>query len=345
MGPQVVDFLLSSSSSKTLEIAFLLSQAISWCDESQLTSLLRSAAISGNSYFVSALIDAGADVNNRELDGHSVMSLAIQSRNIDVVQLLIESGSVIDDSVDRFLHDAAAMNRLDVMEVLCLAYVDIDVNSFDSCGQTPLHIAAIQGYVDVIQFLVSIGADPDVTDCNGWTPLHFASIEGHVEAVELLLNRSTFVKYAITKDGKTAFALAVEKGHSKLYDMLHLGDVLHRAARIDDVNGMKNCLAEGAKVNGRDQYGWTPLHRAAFKGRFESVKLLLNHGAQVDIVDDSGCTPLHRAVEAGHLQVAMYLLAHGARANLKSLVGVVPFDLDAFKSHPSLVTPLCQERT
>lgn len=218
------------------------------------------------------------------------------------------------------------------------------MNSFDSSGQTALHIAAIQGHVDVIQFLVSIGTDPDVADSNGWTALHYASVGGHVEVVELLLNCSAFVKYAISKDGKTAFALAVEKGHSDLYDMLHLGDVLHRAARIDDVNGMKNCLAEGAKVNGRDQNGWTPLHRAAFKGRIESVKILLNHGAQVDVVDDSGCTPLHRAVEAGHLHVGMYLLAHGARANLKSLIGVVPFDLDIFKSHPSLVTPLCAKK-
>ncbi|KAA8543181.1 hypothetical protein F0562_021324 [Nyssa sinensis] len=321
VGPDVVEALLSPS--KTLEIAFLLSKAIAWCDESQLTSLLISASMNGNSYIASALIEAGAELNSRDSDGQSLLSLAIRSGDIDVLQLLIESGCTIDNSIDLFLHDAAAMDRVDLIEVLCLGFGDnIDVNSIDSCGRTALHVAAIRGHVDVLRFLVSMGGDPDVADCNGWTPLHCASAEGQGEAVEFLLTKcSTYVKYALTKDGKTAFAVAVDKGHSHLYDMLHLGDLLHRAARIDDVHGMKNSLAEGAKVNSRDQNGWTPLHRAAFKGRIESVKLLLNHGAQVDLVDDAGYTPLHRAVEAGHVQVALCLIAHGARTNVKNLKG------------------------
>lgn len=343
MGPQVVEFLLAPSPRK-LDITYILSKAISVCDESQLYSLLRSAARCGNSYFVSTLIEAGADVNNRDLNERSVMSLAVQSGISDMVELLIDSGYVIDNSVDRLLHEVAAMNRVDLMEVLCLGFLDIDVSLVDFHGRTALHVAAIYGHVEILQFLVSVGSDPDVADHNGWTPLHCASIEGHVEAVEFLLNCSIYVKYAVTKEGQTAFALAVEKGHSDLYGMLHLGDVLQRAATIDDVPGMHNCLAQGAKVNGKDQNGWTPLHRAAFKGRMESVKLLLDHGAWVDVVDDSGYTPLHRAVEAGHVQVALALIAHGAKANMKGLKGVVPLHLESFKKHLSLVTPLCEEK-
>ncbi|GMP91350.1 hypothetical protein CsSME_00042087 [Camellia sinensis var. sinensis] len=160
-----------------------------------------------------------------------------------------------------------------------------------------------------------------------------------------------FVKYVVNEDGKTVFALAVEKGHSHLYDMLHLGDALHRAARIDNVHAMKSCIAEGVNVNEKDQNGWTALHRAAFKGRIESVKTLVSNGAQIDLLDDGGYTSLHRAVEGGHMQVAMYLIAHGAKSNVvknnSSLkgFGMVPFNLDCFKYHPSLVTtPMCQEK-
>ncbi|KAA8550924.1 hypothetical protein F0562_002608 [Nyssa sinensis] len=343
VGPHVIESLISPPP-KNLDTAFLVSRAIAWCDEPQLTSLLRSATVSGNSYITSALIDAGADLNNRDSEGQSVMTLAVRSGNIDVVQVLIDSGCTVDNSIDRLLHVAAAMDRVDLMETLCLGFGDIDVNSVDSHGRTAIHVAAIHGLIEVLQFLVSVGADSDFADCYGWTPLHFAAFEGHVETVEFLLKCSTFVKYAVTKDGKTAFALAVEKGHSHLYDILQLGDVLHRAARRDDVDGMKSCIAEGAKVNSRDQNGWTPLHRAAFKGWIESVKLLLNHGAQVNLVDDTGYTPLHRAVDAGHVQVAVCLIAHGARANMKGLKDVVPFKLDCFKNHPSShVTPPCQE--
>ncbi|KAK3007895.1 hypothetical protein RJ639_013040 [Escallonia herrerae] len=343
VGPHVAEFLLTSSH-KILEISFLLSKAISFCDEFQLLSLLKSAASRGNAYFVSALIDAGADVSSRDPDGVSAMSVAVKSGDIDIVELLIDAGYVLDNMLDRFLHDAAEMDRVELMEVLCLGYLDMDVNATDLDGRTALHIAAIRGHVEAVRFLVSVGCDPEVVDSNGWTALHCAASEGHVEAVELLLNCSTYAKYAVTKEGKTAFALAVDKGYVGLYDILHLGDVLHRAARIDDIHGMKSCIAEGGKVNVRDQNGWTPLHRAAFKGRIESVKLLLSHGAQVDVVDDAGYTPLHRAVEAGHVQVALYLVARGARTNMKGLIGVVPLHLDSLKNHPSLVTPLCQEK-
>ncbi|KAH0633946.1 hypothetical protein KY285_036697 [Solanum tuberosum] len=316
VGPQVVEFLLSSKN--LLDVSLLLPIALSLCHGYQLDSLLKSAAKNGNSHCISALIEAGADVNRRDLEGDSVMSLAVKYGNLDCVQVLIEFGYTIDNSADRFLHYAAATDRVDLMEILCLGYADIDLNSIDSQGRTPLHIAAIHGHVEVIQFLVSVGSDTDMLDTQGWTPLHFAAHQGHVEAVGVLLNHSNFAKYVVTKQGKTAYELAIDKGHSKLYDVLLLGDTLHRAARKGDVAEIKKCIAEGANVNGKDQNGWTPLHRAAFKGRVEVVKVLVNNRAKLDIVDYVGYTPLHLAIEAGQKDVAMYLIAQGAKANLKS---------------------------
>ncbi|MCD7463130.1 hypothetical protein HAX54_050014 [Datura stramonium] len=341
VGPQVVEFLLSPNSSVSsknlLDVGLLLPKAISLCDGCQLDSLLICAAKNGNSHCISALIEVGADVNRRDSNGDSLMSLAVKSGNLDSIQVLIQSGYTIDNSADRFLHYAAAMDRVDLMEILCVGYADIDLNSIDSQGRTPLHIAAIHGHVEVIQFLVSVGSDPDMLDSQGWTPLHFAAHQGHVEAVDFLLNHSTFAKYALTKQGKTAFELAIDKGHSKLYNLLLLGDTLHRAARNGDVADIKKCIAEGISVNGKDQNGWTPLHRAAFKGRVEGVKVLVKHGAKLDVVDDCGYTPLHLAIEAGQKDVAMYLVTQGAKAILKSFKakGQVPCDMENFKNHPS----------
>ncbi|KAL1832888.1 hypothetical protein ACET3Z_002539 [Daucus carota] len=343
VGPHVVEFLLTPAPRK-LDISFLLEKAISACDESQLSLLLRAAARCGNSYFASVLIKAGADVNNRDSSKLSVMALAAESGNADLIEILIDSGYLIDNSADWLLHEAAAKDRVDLLEVLCLSCLDIDLNSADFNGRTALHVAAIYGHVEALRFLVSVGSDPDVVDCNGWTPLHCASAEGHIKAVELLLDCSRYVKYAVTKDGHTAYALAVKKGYSKLYDMLHLGDVLHKAATTDDVEELKSGLARGAEVNGKDQNGWTPLHRAAFKGRIKSVKLLLSHGAKTNVVDDHGYTPLHRAVEAGHVNVAMTLIGHGAKPNMKGLKGVVPLHLECYKKHLSLVSPLGGEK-
>ncbi|XVF32667.1 hypothetical protein REPUB_Repub17cG0102200 [Reevesia pubescens] len=343
VGPHVIEHLISSHI-HIPEIDLFLTKAISGCTGYQLTELLKSAVVSGKADLVCTLIDHGGYVNDKDSKGRSLISLAVEAGNFDVVKVLICSRCEVDNSVDHVLHHAAAINRVDLMEVLFRAYKNMDLNSIDFGGRTLIHIAASQGYTEVIRFCLSVGGNPEILDIDSCTPLHLAAQEGHLDAVGCLLEASSYAKSALNKQGKTAFALAVENGHSKLYHLLHLDDALNRAARIDNVNGIKSCLGEGANVNGKDQNGWTPLHRAAFKGRIESVKVLLNHGAEVNLVDDNGYTPLHCAVEAGQVQVALLLIAHGAKANVKSLKGVVPLNSDCCKNHPSLVQPLCHEK-
>ena len=43
------------------------------------------------------------------------------------------------------------------------------------------------GHVEIVQLLLSAGADKDKADNNGWTPLIWAAGGGHVEIVRLLL--------------------------------------------------------------------------------------------------------------------------------------------------------------
>ncbi|XP_022758111.1 ankyrin repeat domain-containing protein 50-like [Durio zibethinus] len=343
VGPHVIEHLISCHN-HIGETDLFLNKAISGCTGNQLTGLLKSAVVSGKANFVCTLIDHGGDVNDKDSKGRSLIALAVEAGNFDVVNVLISSGCEIDNSADHVLHYAAAINRVDLIEVLFRAYKNVELNSVDFCGRTPIHIAASFGYTEVIRFCLSVGGNPEVLDINRCSPLHLAAQEGHLDVVECLLEASSYAKYALNEHGKTAFALAVENGHSNLYDLLHLGDALNSAARIDDVNGMKRCLVEGANVNCKDQNGWTPLHRAAFKGRIESVKVLLNHGAQVNLVDHNGYTPLHCAVEAGHVEVALLLIAYGAKANVKRLKGLVPLNSDCFKNHLSLVQPLCHEK-
>ncbi|KAM1449438.1 hypothetical protein ACFXTO_008277 [Malus domestica] len=345
VGPHVVEFLISQLT-RISEFDSFFNKAISGCSGAELTALLGPAIASGNANLVSDLIDAGAVVNQRDSDSGSLLSLGVRSGNIDIVKVLIASSCEIGNSADEVLHDAAAMNRVDLFEILYKTIGGIDVNLVDKEGRTPIHIAAAHGHVEMLKFCISIGGNAEVTDCRGWSPLHWAAEKGHLGAAKCLLNCSN-VKYAVTKDGRTAFDLAAANGHTRLLGFLRYDDVLNRAARLDDAHGIKSCLAEGAEVNGRDQNGWTPLHRAAFKGRIECVKVLLNHGALVDAVDDASYTPLHCAAEAGHVEVALLLVAHGARANVKSLEGIVPTNLDRFnfKNHPALFNPCVMKKS
>ncbi|KAJ1435719.1 Major sperm protein [Sesbania bispinosa] len=328
VGPHVAEFLLSHHP----ERSNLFTKAISGCSKSELTKLLKPAVERGDTDSVADLLAAGGDAN-----GQSLIPLAIRAGKLELVKLLVSSGCGINNSVDLVLHEAAAMDRIDLVEFSFESFGDkIDVNSVNPKGRTPIHVAAMEGHVRVIEFFVSKGGNPNGVDSEGWTPLHCAASRGHLKAVECLLECSN-VKYVRNREGKTAFDVAAESGHTRLLDSLHWGDALLRAARIDDVHGMKRCLGEGAAVNRKDQNGWTPLHWAAFKGRIKSVKLLLEHGAEVDTVDDAGYTPLHCAAEAGHLQVALLLIAHGgSQISLKTFQHVAPLNLDSFHKHVSL---------
>ena len=60
-----------------------------------------------------------------------------------------------------------------------------DVNEQSRSGKTVLHVAAIRGFAEIIEILLTIGgADPTITDRNGNTPLHWC---GHVESIDLLV--------------------------------------------------------------------------------------------------------------------------------------------------------------
>lgn len=335
VGFQVIKFLIPRST-EFAEIHPLVAKSIPWCDKSQLTSLLRSAILCGDAKIVPSLIDSGADVNYRDTDGKTLISVAIRSGNVEILKALSVFGGEVNDEVDLAMHEAANFNRVDLMEALLRGFQGVDLNRVNSCGRTPIHVAAAKGSIEAIRFCLSKGGNPNAVDVHGWTPLHCAAEKGHLSAVEFLLDCHRFHGRAVVdKDGRTAFGVAVENGHKHLYDALQLGDELQRAARVGDVSTVKSCLSQGAKVNRKDQNGWTPLHRAAFKGRIECVRLLLSHGGDVDCVDASGYTPLHCAVEAGHVQVAMALVTHGAKASVKGLniKSCVALNLELFKDH------------
>ncbi|CAK9024121.1 unnamed protein product [Durusdinium trenchii] len=71
-------------------------------------------------------------------------------------------------------------------------------------------------------------------------------------------------------------------------------------------------LDAGAKVDGEDKAGSTPLHRAAMKGDVAMGELLLERYADVDVKDKQGSTPLFSAAVQGRLKMAQLLVRCGA---------------------------------
>lgn len=52
--------------------------------------------------------------------------------------------------------------------------VKVSINTQNAIGQTPIHLAAKWGRLNVIKFLIEAGADLEITDRKGRKPLHEA---------------------------------------------------------------------------------------------------------------------------------------------------------------------------
>ncbi|MCZ7591718.1 MAG: ankyrin repeat domain-containing protein [Kiritimatiellae bacterium] len=107
-------------------------------------------------------------------------------------------------------------------------------------------------------------------------------------------------------------------------------DTLYNAAARGDIEGVRNLLVSGAKVNEPGAENATALHAAAYGGHVDVLNLLLEAGAQVNATDVAGFTPLHAAAREGKLLAARILVEHGANINALDESGLIPEQVARF---------------
>ncbi|KAF2306897.1 hypothetical protein GH714_022396 [Hevea brasiliensis] len=208
-----------------------------------------------------------------------------------------------------------------------------NVDALAKDGNTALHLAVEERRRDCARLLLAGGAKADIRDTTeGDTPLHIAARVEDESTVKLILQKGAN-KDIRNKSSKTAYAVAAEYGHSRLFDSLKLGDSLCIAARKGEVRTMLKLIENGANINGGDPHGWTALHRAAFKGKVDAVRALLDKGLDIDAKDEDGYTALHCAVESGHADVIELLLKKGTDAEAREDKGVTALQIDESLHH------------
>jgi ankyrin repeat protein len=151
---------------------------------------------------------------------------ALAGKHFDVAELLYHNGSSVDfsDVCQSPLHSAAYNGDLKMVQVL-LGY-KANPNSKNSIGGTPLH-GATNGYQHPIRTgkrteIVRLLLEYGANPNLGtysYTPLHFASEAGNLEVVRALLEYGADIE-PVNGDGKTAFQVALEERHDEIMKML-----------------------------------------------------------------------------------------------------------------------------
>ncbi len=122
-------------------------------------SKLGDAVSAGDLAGVKALIAAGTDVNKGDMFG-APLHLAVARGNVDIVTALLDAGANIEAGGTggaHPLHLAALANRPAVAKLLIARGAELE--SRDSNGMTPLLIAASNGKLEVAEVLLDAGAD------------------------------------------------------------------------------------------------------------------------------------------------------------------------------------------
>lgn len=149
------------------------------------------AALTGNAVAVRELLEKGADPAHRDIDGETALSLALEKRHEEIVDILLAQGAQTREyprepgqPEDWAMLQAAADGALGTL--LRLHESGHRLNPVDADGNTPLMLAARAGHHGVVRSLYHLGADPERRNHEGESALHLALAAGHAGIVASL---------------------------------------------------------------------------------------------------------------------------------------------------------------
>jgi ankyrin repeat protein len=245
-----------------------------------------------------ALIDAGADLDLKDPDGATALTIAIINAHYEFASMLLDAGAdpnIVDNEAGMGpLYAAADMHRLAVGH-----------------GRgSPVPVGAMTA-VDIARELLAHGADPNATLKKsimqrthtigdtalgaGATPLLRAAKSGDIEMVRVLVDGGADPK-ATLPNGNNALMFAAGlawRNGSPIAPSYDQGTEEEAVATIDYL------LELGLDINAAGQNGDTALH-ASVSGRKSPliVQHLLERGADPSATDGRGQTPLAAAARA-----------------------------------------------
>lgn len=232
------------------------------------------------------------------------LHLACQKGHLEIVKVLHQHGANIDTiSGDHrgisVLHEAVINHQVDIIKYLINQRVKMNV--FDSAGFSPLHIAAKQGYTDIMDLLIKGGSEVDCyLNDPMHTPLMTSITSGQYNSMKTVLEAGAEVDGVLNDAAPLYQAIRYEPTYLPIVELL---------------------ISFGANEYVRDEIGYYPLHCAAYCGQYEVAEFFLRRGHDPrqlsECPDDTGQreTPLHCAVFGNKPSVLQLLVKAGVSVN------------------------------
>jgi ankyrin repeat protein len=168
---------------------------------------------------VIAALEQGADIETREpLLRMTPLIIASTHGYTEIAMHLMEKGADVNATGKQGINPliAAAMNgHADMVALLAAQNINVDQLSGLQYKENALHLAARNGYTEVIEELLKAGADVNALEGTNSTALMYAAYNGHLETVELLLKEGAELNVR-DEGGYTALYWANRQNHTDI---------------------------------------------------------------------------------------------------------------------------------
>lgn len=289
--------LVAAVRSGSLEVVNMMAQhqAFSGHTASRIrTAALKHACSDGRLDMVRVLADGALeDALN------AGFMLAVRRGHVDICRLFLDRGAYAQTRSELLLNvcTQTASPGVEIVAELLLSEHKASVDTMNSLGLTPLHLAASQNEA-LTRTLLRHGANVNAVGNHGETPLDCVNfsvplVSGPVTM--LLLDRGA----TYGKMQRSMLLEASMRGHARVVQWL-----LEHGHSVSEVDAEQNTALHLAFSD--DSF-------AAAADVLEVVKLLVPAGADVNAANGNGDTPLHLAVRhRASMDIVDYLLGNGA---------------------------------
>ena len=256
-------------------------------------TMLNIGAIRGHKDIFHLLLNRNAKLELAADDGSTPLMNAVRNNHSEIAHLLINRGAnihTIDDEHRTLLHEAAHNGDYDLAKVL----IDrqCDVHAVSNFGDTPFLDAVYSNNLKIVELISSLEVDGYRHQNKlGLTPIHVAAEEGNLQMVDKLLDAGATLD-SIDRIGRTALSMAANEGRHALVELL-LSQGLNVNGHDDcfctplsvvcdngHVRFAEILLRHDADIHKRTKHNnMTPLHHAAAMHRPQIIRKLVGLGA------------------------------------------------------------------
>lgn len=262
------------------------------------------------------------EMRKQNNEGETLLHYAARGGNVPTFEFLLNERCdprVVTHEGNTVLHTAAMFGRFQMVRYICSIFPDL-VRQKNQMDYTCVHMAAREGHGDVLLMLIQMDGNQIEPVRGRNTIYHIAATNGYTDIIRYMLtvkpqqqntpNKKSFqpVQSAVINGKTETLKLFLNKGTDPMTKTVDGRSFIHLAAYYSQLDTLKYlCTSYPKLIMELDSEGNTPGHDAGASGNIHSMKYLIQNGVDPLVQNNRGTTALHEACFHGGIEMVKYL--------------------------------------